>query len=94
MQNGKNGHPNGKTHFIEDKGDHEARPKPCCERLDNGGWCSRIVGHDGPHDAMPRRHGPEVSIWHQHRGQKKICGKVVSPSTMCLFQRGHSGDCK
>ena len=90
--NGHNGH-NGKGTGV-DLGLRVEVAKPCCNRLENGGWCSREAGHPGACDAMPRRHGPEESLWNFHRGQIRMCGKAISPSQICRYQRGHHGACE
>lgn len=77
-----------------DKGAHEEIPKPCAQRTGNGGWCELSDRHSGPCYGAPRQHGPVESIWHQHKGQMKICGKVTGPATLCEMQRGHHGACK
>ena len=91
-----NGHEktNGHSKHGIDLGLRDEQPKPCCKLLGHGGRCMLVDGHEGICHGPARRYGPEESIWYQHRGQLKICGKVTSPSTLCGFQRGHYGACK
>ena len=77
-----------------DKGAREEIAKPCCKRLENGGWCTGPIDHDGACWGPARVHGPIESIWDRHRGQMVICGKVVKDPVVCLMQRGHHGACK
>lgn len=78
----------------EDKGAREIKSPPCAKRLDNGGWCVLVDAHEGACGGLPRRFGPEDSIWHRHRGRMVICGKVTGPDAVCTMQRGHFGTCK
>jgi hypothetical protein len=31
---------------------------PCAKRLEHGGWCLLVDGHDGVCDGLPREYGP------------------------------------
>jgi hypothetical protein len=84
---------NGHSKKPIDKGLRTEEPKLCGNRLPNNGWCQLINEHDGICDGLARPHGPIDSLWHRHRGQIKVCGKVTGPATMCSKQRGHSGVC-
>jgi len=97
--NGSNGHSNGHLHGHvvytgEDKGERTIPPIPCALRTDDGGWCILPDKHEGSCSSIARRYGPEDSIWHRHRGQQRICGKVTGPGSVCMYQKGHGGPCK
>jgi hypothetical protein len=87
-RNGSNGHNSG-----TDFGLREETTAPCAARLDHGGWCVRPDKHLGACSGLPRAHGPVDNIWHRHRGQMIICGKVIGPGAVCLKQRGHGDKC-
>jgi hypothetical protein len=50
-----------------------------------------IVLNDDPCEGPARPHGPEQSRWHVHRGQKRACGVVTGPASLCGYERGHGG---
>lgn len=103
---GSNGHStiavNPALGFDAGEDRDKREPKPCLARMENGGWCQKPDGHDrqrdaagnlivDAHDGPARPHGPEQSQWDVHRGQKRMCGAVTGPATLCGFERGHGG---
>lgn len=51
------------------------RVVPCCARMDHGGYCVLPDGHDGEHDGLARREGPEETT--DLRPQPKIPHEIA-----------------
>jgi len=88
--NGKNGHAKRDDGLRPDMDD----PRPCCARMEHGGWCGLPDGHEGPHDGPPRAAGPIQSASEVIGRCKECCKVVKTDDALCRLPRGHSGDCK
>jgi hypothetical protein len=67
--NGHNKHDTEPFEFVEPD-----PPKPCCERLGYGSWCSLPDGHAGEHAGAHPQYGPieqRPALWREHKGQVK-----------------------
>lgn len=91
--NGINGYARRENMIVvpsdDDAGARHIPPPPCARRLEHGGWCALVNGHDGACEGPPRKHGPLESLWHRHRGLKVPCD-----NKRCSLTRGHVGKCR